>query len=131
MNFQNITSEIFQRLEISWNESNGKDFGKEFSDNCDFVDITGTLHPGQCSSDIGKAHQQLFETIYYNSKIKYDVLQTSEINHNALITNVRAFLESPSGPLKGTTKSTITALIINVNGKWLIRAFHNTLMRDR
>jgi hypothetical protein len=39
-----------------------------------------------------------------------------------------ATLEAPTGPMRGMNRSRLTAILVLQDGRWLITAFHNTLV---
>ena len=128
MDTKEITQNILQTLENGWNNADGREFAKPFADKSEFVDIRGTLYQNATPQYVGEAHQGLFMSIYKDSKIKYELAQSTLIDQNTILANARAALDAPTGPLAGKGTSTITMVITGSGDTWKIRAFHNTLV---
>jgi uncharacterized protein (TIGR02246 family) len=122
---------ILKTLESAWNKASGIDYAKPFADTCEFVDIRGTLHKNSAPAYIGQAHQGIFNSIYKDSKVEYQLTQAITIDQDAILVNASSILEAPAGPLAGTNSSTITLLLLKKGSEWKIRAFHNTLIAKR
>jgi uncharacterized protein (TIGR02246 family) len=114
------------RLEQAWNSADGAAFGEPFSTDADFVAIRGDLHTGRAA--IADGHQQILDTIYAGSTIRYEVLQARELDDRAVIAHTRATINAPSGPLAGEHASTITVVLLRQADDYEITAFHNTLI---
>jgi len=121
-----IATRLFDRLEMTWNAGDGPGFGQSFADVTDFVDIRGTHHHGD-GVTMGRGHQQIFDTIYRGSTIRYQVTSAREATPGCIVATASATLDAPSGPMLGTSRSQITALIVDQGDRWAITAFHNTL----
>lgn len=115
-------------MQSGWNHANGNEFAQPFADTVEFVDIRGTLHNQATRQYIAEAHNGLWKSIYKDSKITYDLLQTVPINDHTLLVNLKATLDAPVGPLAGKTSSTITMILIQIGVEWKVRGFHNTLV---
>jgi uncharacterized protein (TIGR02246 family) len=128
MDAKEIAENILNILENGWNNASGTEFAKPFADTSEFVDIRGTLYKNATAKYVGEAHQGLFMSIYKDSKIKYDLIQSKVIDQNTILANASAALDAPTGPLAGKGTSTITLVITGSGDAWKIRAFHNTLV---
>jgi uncharacterized protein (TIGR02246 family) len=78
-----------------------------------------------------KSHQQILDTIYAGSTVRYQVLQARELADRVIVAHARGTLNAPSGPLAGEHASTITVVLLKQTDKYEITAFHNTLITDR
>lgn len=123
-----IAQAITQRLEHAWNSSNGAAFSEPFAADADFVAIRGDLHTGRHA--IAEGHQQIFDSIYAGSTIRFEVLQARELGDQVILAHGRCTLNAPSGPLAGEHASTITVVLLRQDGGYEITAFHNTLIAD-
>lgn len=121
-----IAQTIMQRLEQAWNRADGTAFGEPFSTGADFVAIRGDLHTGRDA--IAAGHQQLFDTIYAGSTVRYQVLQVRRLGDGVILAHARCSLNAPGGPLAGEHASTITAVLARYDDEYEIAAFHNTLV---
>jgi uncharacterized protein (TIGR02246 family) len=121
-----IVNDVLSRLENAWNTADGTAFGDPFATDADFVDIRGTHHRGRDA--IAGGHQAILDSIYKGSTTHYGLVQSTTVADSCILAVVQADLEAPSGPLQGTHRSTITALLVEQSGSWRIRSFHNTLV---
>ena len=121
-----IAQTIMQRLETAWNRADGAAFGEPFSAGADFVAIRGDLHTGRDA--IAAGHQQLFDTIYAGSTVRYQVLQARQLDDRVILAHARCTINAPGGPLAGEHASTITVVLLQHDDRYQITAFHNTLI---
>ena len=121
-----LATELFGRLEAAWNTGDGPAFGQPFADVTDFVDIRGTHHHGDGAA-MGHGHQAIFDTIYKGSTIRYQVTSARTAAPGCIVVTASATLDAPSGPMVGTNRSRITALVVDQGDRWAITAFQNTL----
>jgi uncharacterized protein (TIGR02246 family) len=123
-----IASTQFERMERAWNDADGAAFGNVFADDTDFVNIRGEHHRGD-GAVIGQAHQGLFDSIYAGSTVHYQPQVARLIAPGCVLAVAGATLVAPNGPLQGINHSRITATIIESDGRWMVTAFQNTLVR--
>jgi uncharacterized protein (TIGR02246 family) len=121
-----IAQAIMQRLELAWNRADGAAFGEPFSTQADFVAIRGDLHTGREAITAG--HQQIFDTIYAGSTVRYEVLQARALDDQVIVAHVRGTIDAPNGPLAGEHACTITVVLLKHDDEYGITAFHNTLI---
>ena len=115
------------RLAKAWNAADGHDFGAAFTDDADFVDIRGDHHEGRHAISAG--HQAIFDTIYKGSTVDYRVESVRPVADGLAVAVMGATLVAPAGPLAGTNRSRLTAVLAEqADGRWLVAAFHNTLL---
>ena len=124
-----IATQLFGGLETAWNHGDGPAFGKLFADATDFVDIRGVHHHGDGVA-MGRGHQHIFDTIYKGSTIRYQVVSARVAVPGCIVATATATLDAPSGPMFGTSRSQITAVVVPRDEGWAITAFHNTLVRE-
>src|ERR1700761_2750851 len=86
-----VAETIMQRLELAWNRADGAAFGDPFSADADFVAIRGDLHTGRKA--IAAGHQQIFDTIYAGSTVRYDVLQARELDGQVIVAHIRGTID--------------------------------------
>ncbi len=121
-----IAARIFQQLEDAWNAADGAAFGTYFTDDSDFVNIRGEHHRGGVA--IGHGHQGIFDTIYAGSRVRYEPELARSVAPGIIVALAGATLEVPAGPLQGVHNARMTVVIAEQDGRWLITAFHNTLV---
>jgi uncharacterized protein (TIGR02246 family) len=128
-----IASSLFGRLEQAWNNADGVAFGEVFADETDFVHILG-VHIRGDGAFIGDRHQEIFDTIYAGSTVRYDVDVAREVAPGCVLAVVTSTLNAPTGPLPGINQSRMSAVITQDGDResgdsWKVTAFHNTLVR--
>lgn len=128
METKKAVESMITSLQNGWNHADGNEFVKPFADTIEFVDIRGTLHSQSTREYVAAAHNGLWKSIYKDSKIVYELLQTVSLNDHTLLVNLKATLEAPVGPLAGTSVSTISMVLVQTGGQWKLRGFHNTLV---
>lgn len=122
---QSTVSRIFATLQAAWNDGSGASFGAPFAEDADFVDIRGEHH--RCRAAIAHGHQAIFDSIYKGSTICYEVTAVRPLSDGTVLAHVVGTLAAPSGPLAGTSRCTISAVLARTGEDWEISAFHNTL----
>lgn len=128
MNPTKIIEPIVKHLEDAWNEASGEKFSQPFTSISDFVNIRGMFLSKASREAVAEGHQQIFDTIYKGSKVQYNLADAELLNEQTILAHIKTILNSPQGPLLGTNSSIITIVLIQENGEWKIRAFHNTLI---
>ena len=123
---------LVKRLQDAWNAADGAAFGAPFAPDADFVTIRGELHSGEA---IAAGHQQIFDTIYAGSTVRYTVLDARELDERVILAHVRGELSVPAGPLAGEATA-IASIVLVRDGDGdgddhRIAAFHNTLVAAR
>lgn len=127
METKQIVQNILSTLESGWNNASGTEFSIPFADASEYVDIRGALHVNATPQQLGQAHQGLFMSIYKDSKVVYEQVQSTLIDANTIIAHANAELDAPLGPLAGKNGSTISMVLVRNGDNWKIRSFHNTL----
>ena len=120
---------IATHLEQAWNHADGPAFGEVFTENCDFVDVRGDHHRSRAA--VAAGHQAILDSIYRGSQVRYEVTSARPVTPDCVIAVLAGTLDAPSGPLQGVNHSTITMLLVASEGRWLVEAFHNTLVMQR
>lgn len=125
MDPKSIAETVIKRLEHAWNASDGAAFGTPFAPEADFVTIRGDLHSGE---EIAAGHQQIFDTIYAGSTIRYSVLRARELDDRVILAHVRGTLNVPTGPVAGESNALASVVLVGDGNDYRIAAFHNTLV---
>ena len=123
-----IAATLFQQAEQAWNAADGAAFGALFTEESDFVNIRGEHHRGSVA--IARGHQGLFDTIYAGSRVRYEPELARSVAPGTIVALAAATLEVPAGPLQGVLNARMTVVITEQDGRWLITAFHNTLVAE-
>ena len=123
------TEPLVTRLQDAWNAVDGAALGALFAADADFVTIRGERHSGAA---IGAGHQQIFDTIYAGSTVRYTVLATRELDDRVILAHVRGDLSVPGGPVAGEAEALASVVVRDGDGDdHRIAAFHNTLVSAR
>ena len=122
-----LATETFAALEQAWNTADGAAYGAPFAEEADFVNVRGEHHRGG-PEYLGRAHQGIFDSIYAGSTVRYEVLVARDLAPNVVLAVAAAALDAPSGPLQGVSDARITVVLTEADGRWVIAAFHNTLV---
>ena len=123
-----IAASLFQQAEDAWNAADGAAFGALFTEESDFVNIRGEHHRGSVA--IARGHQGIFDTIYRGSRVRYEPELARSVAPGTIVALAAATLEVPAGPLQGVLNARMTVVITEQDGRWLITAFHNTLVAE-
>jgi uncharacterized protein (TIGR02246 family) len=116
---------LFDELADAWNRADATDFGERFADDADFVEIRGGHHVGRPS--IERGHEALWNAAYAGSTLRYDVEKVRPVVDGIAVVIVGATMTAPTGPLTGTNRSRITAVVTRTDDRLRITSFHNTL----
>ncbi len=122
-----LATDTFAALEHAWNTADGAAYGAPFAEEADFVNVRGEHHRGG-PEYIGRAHQGIFDSIYAGSTVRYAVAVARTLGPGVVLAVANARLDAPSGPLQGVTDARITVVMTESEGRWVISAFHNTLV---
>ena len=116
---------LIKRMEDAWNAADGAAFGAPFAADADFVTIRGELHSGEA---IAAGHQQIFDTIYAGSTVRYTVLDARELDDRVILAHVRGRLSVPAGPMAGEAEAVASVVLVREGDDHRIAAYHNTLV---
>ena len=120
-----IATTLIERLQESWNAADGAAFGAPFAPDADFVTIRGELHSGPA---IAAGHQQILDTIYAGSTVRYSVLKARELENGIILAHVQGNLSVPAGLLAGEAEALASVVLVPDGDQHQIAAFHNTLV---
>ena len=123
---ERIVLDLIAELENAWNAGDGSAFAQPFAEDADFVNIRGEHF--RTREAIAKGHQGIFNTIYKDSVVRYQVAGVRAIAPGILLAHVKATLKAPTGPLAGEHRSLFTVVLAQGQDAWRIAAFHNRLI---
>lgn len=121
-----IVSDLVDELEKAWNTGDGASFGQPFAEDADFVNVRGQHL--RTRDVISRGHQEIFNTIYKGSAVRYQVSAVRALSPDVLVAHVKSTLNAPTGPLAGEHSSLFTLVLVRHENDWQIGAFHNTLV---
>src|SRR3982750_135670 len=109
-NDEQMVSEIVSKLEKAWNAADGRGFAQPFAEDADFVNIRADHF--QTRSVIAQGHQNIFDTIYKGSVVRYRLATLREISAKVLLAHVKATLKVPTGPLAGEIDALYSIVVV-------------------
>jgi uncharacterized protein (TIGR02246 family) len=124
MNQTSTAENVTARLQDAWNAANGAAFAAPFAPDADFVNVRGDMHSGRDA--IAAGHQQIFDTIYAGSTLRYTVRQARELDDGVILVHIDALLSVPAGPLAGEIPALASLVLVRDGDEYRIAAFHNT-----
>lgn len=122
---QAITA-LLKGLVEAWNRADGTGYGQHFTDDADYIDVTGRLTQGGAA--IGQVHQFLFDGPLKGSKLE-DAYSAPHVQF--LAPNVALVISGGTSRLDGQTEapadrqSINTTVLVKQGEQWKIRAFQN------
>jgi uncharacterized protein (TIGR02246 family) len=119
---------LAESMVASWHASDSDRFAEHFHPDAVFVDVLGRLLRGR--DKIARIHRLNFDTIHAGSRLSMTRLDAESLADRVAIAHIGSTIWVPAGPLAGGSKATQTWILDNTRGSWLIRAFHNTFVRE-
>jgi uncharacterized protein (TIGR02246 family) len=120
---------LYQQQAEAWARGDGKAYGATYTPNADFVNVTGEhIRTGH---EIGVRYQRYLGNQLKNSRIltleeKIDLLSPTM----ALIIRTGCVLYGAETACHPNTLSVNSSVAVKKSGRWLIRSFHNTLIKQ-
>ena len=116
---------LFAEFAAAWNRADGEAFGTLFTDDADYIDVTGTR---TCGGDaIGRLHQYLWGTFLKGSKLE----SGGDADIQFITPDVAIVIATGAARLEGQPvapadrQSINTNILVKRSGIWRIRAFQN------
>jgi uncharacterized protein (TIGR02246 family) len=109
-------------MEEGWNTKSGALFAKPFAEDADYVIINGMYIKGRVAID--KGHQQIFDTIFKNTKISLSVKQIRFLRPDVAVVHVNGHRDGPTADL--VSDAILTLVMTKGSSGWQIDAFQNT-----
>jgi uncharacterized protein (TIGR02246 family) len=125
--------EVLEQLILCWNRGDGIAYGECFTQDADYIDITGTHSRGR--DEIAQLHQFLFNGPLKGSQLEANVYKQPEVTF--LAPTVALIVGGGSSRLAGQEKapddhqSVSTTVLVKRDGQWHIRAFQNNRVQPR
>ena len=79
---------LIQRLEDSWNSADGEAFGRAFTEDADLARHRGDYHRSR--EAIAKGHHAIFNSIYKDSRVAYELLRARALSDGVDIARSRS-----------------------------------------
>jgi uncharacterized protein (TIGR02246 family) len=116
---------LFAEFATAWNRADGAAFGALFTDDADYIDVTGTRTCG--GEAIGRLHQYLWDTFLKGSMLE----SSSDADIKFITPDVAIVVATGAARLEGQPaapadrQSINTNILVKRSGTWRIRAFQN------
>jgi len=127
-NARQAVADILVGLEERWNAGDWQGFADHYHPDGNLTDVLGRFHRGRAA--IARQQEVVFGSVYRNSRIALELVDLHEIGPGVVLAHTRSTNQVPAGPLAGERPATQTFVVTNETGPWLIRALHNTFVRD-
>jgi uncharacterized protein (TIGR02246 family) len=121
---------VFDRLAESWNRGDGAAYGRLFTGDADYVDVTGAHHKG--GEAIGRLHRFLFDGPLKGSTLEGGADGAAGTGVSFLAPDVAISVGGGASRLAGEAeeapaerRSVNTTVLVKRDGEWRIRAFQN------
>lgn len=123
-----IASPILDRLDAAWDAGDATRFAAEFSEDADVINISGTHFRGR--SDIAKQMRSIFNSVFKGSTHRVRNLEMARhLADGVMVVVSSGVIDVPAGPLAPRANSRQTFVLVNREGAWRIRHWHNTPIR--
>jgi len=119
--------ESVKQLETGWNTKSGALFAKPFAEDADYVVINGRHLKGR--AEIQAAHQQIFDTVYKDTKITLNVKQIRFLRADVAVVHINGHRDGPTNELN--QDAMLTLMMTKEKDGWVIAAFQNTAVIPR
>jgi uncharacterized protein (TIGR02246 family) len=118
--------DVFSRFSKIWDQPGMPGFGDLFSEDADFVVITGKWLKGR--NEIVSYHKNLLATFYKGSRsIPMEAVAIRLLEPNIAIAHITSGAHYTQDGVEHTRTALATATLTKRDGTWRISAFHNTL----
>ena len=114
-------------LENGWNTKSGALFAKPFAEDADYVVINGMYLKGHAV--IEKTHQQIFDTIFKDTKLALKVKQVRFLRSDVAVVHVDGHRSGPTKELE--QDALLTFVMTKEKDGWVVAAFQNTAVVSR
>jgi uncharacterized protein (TIGR02246 family) len=122
---------VLAEYEVSWNGHDTADFGRLFTEDCDYVNIDGVHWKGV--QEIVQRHTELFQKRLKTAVRKLTGVEVRFSTPDVALVNATWDVTGssrPTGKAGPVLKETTTMEMAKTNGKWLITSFQNTESGD-
>jgi uncharacterized protein (TIGR02246 family) len=125
---QDGISTVVQALVDSWNLHDMTRYAAQFTEDADFVNVLGMHWQGR--KQIEDTHAEVHRTIFRNSSLKALDTSLRALAPGIVLAHINWEMtghETPPGaPFQAVRRGVITAVFLQQQGRWLLRAAHNT-----
>jgi uncharacterized protein (TIGR02246 family) len=126
-NDESAVRDVLAEYEVSWNGHDTASFGRLFTEDCDYVNITGVHWKGV--QEIIQGHTELFQKRLKTAVRKLTGVKVRFSTPDVALVHATWDVTGWSRPTEGAVpvlKEITTITMVKTNGKWLITAFQDT-----
>ncbi len=116
--------QILNQIETGWTSGDGKRFAAPFAEDADYVVINGMFLKGRAA--IRQGHQQIFDTIYKNTKLQIEIRQIRFLRPDVAVVHASAKLVQKTEAFPAGAGAFPVFVLSKNGGRWQIVAFQNT-----
>ncbi len=117
-----------EQMAKGWNMKSGAEFAKPFAEDADYVVVNGAHIKGRAANAAG--HQQIFDTIYKDSRNAGTVKQIRFVRPDVAVVHVEWNLSFKVNGEEQKGHALSTMIMTKEKGKWSIAAFQNTAIQQ-
>jgi len=117
-----------EQMAKGWNMKSGAEFAKPFAEDADYVVVNGAHIKGRAANAAG--HQQIFDTIYKDSRNAGTVKQIRFVRLDVAVVHVEWNLSFKVNGEEQKGHALSTMVMTKEKGKWSIAAFQNTAIQQ-
>lgn len=118
--------EVAANFESAWNRHDMRALANLCAEDADFVVITGKHLKGR--EEIYAYHDDLHKSIFKNRTLSAKLSDVRFIRPDVAIGHLSFQGRDASGDERRSTSALATIVVVQQEGKWLMTAFHNTLL---
>ncbi|PSR67929.1 DUF4440 domain-containing protein [Nocardia sp. MDA0666] len=113
---------LIERSREAWNRGDGAAYGACFTADATDVTYLGTVYHG--GTEIGGAHQALFDSFLKGTRLTVDIVEIRRYGSDTAVVVTRG--ESSKGQPKKLGKLATYTVVREADGEWRIAAVHKT-----
>jgi uncharacterized protein (TIGR02246 family) len=128
---ESAVRDVLAEYEVSWNGRDTADFGRLFTEDCDYVNITGVHWKGV--QEIVQGQTELFQKRLKTAVRKLTGVEVRFSTPDVALVHATWDVTGssrPTGKAVPVLKEITTMVMAKTNGKWLITSFQNTESGD-
>lgn len=120
--------QLFQQLTAAWAAGDAQAYAALFTEDADYIAFDGVNQKGRAAIEAG--HKPLFERFLKGSKLTGGLVDVQLLAPDVVLAHaVGSILDAGRTTPKANRLSSQTLVVVQENGEWRFRAFHNTRVR--
>lgn len=118
---------VLAGLSDAWEQADGSAFGQYFTEDADFTVWFGLRLEDR--NEISDGHQWVFDTVYPNTRIEFEITDLKSLSPDIAITHMNASIVAPGETLPDEPQMFPVAVFQKIDDEWKVVMFHNMLNR--